>query len=358
MGPTPDWAFQTLWFTAGIGGTGAVWFFLSRGQSHHALWTGLATAVLVCFVVALHIRNDLLRRESVGRSGHKAPGPVATGPFPPFSLGGSLAKEDLFDYVSRGFGTSWLPVKKAIDAEVDWSQFAETPLNVDALVRGGWCQLGLLDVENEIVVATSDWLGPRITELGWDAIPSQPDLLEDLKTVRFAIPPAIGRKKYRLVVRTRESGQRTFWVAGAITFPIVELGGTFGSQFQASDTSIAGPAPESVEAVIDWGAIRDPMNTVVAEVTLAAWYPVFQTRERARAIIRDLTDNTTVTTDWMDVSWTGGMMASTRPYRGPSKQRFKLGLPRKTGIHTYVLEVEASTSGMRLSARGSLMLRH
>jgi hypothetical protein len=240
MGPTPDWAFQALWFTAGIGGTGAVWFFLSRGQSHEALWTGFSTAVLVCFVVALHIRNDLLRKDSIRHPTERMSAPVAPGPFPPFPLGGSLAKEDVLDYLSRGFGTSWHSVKNPVDGDVDWTQFARTPLIVDATVRGGWCQLGLLDVENDVVVATSEWIGPRASELAWDAISPQPDLLEDLKTVRFAVPVAVGRKKYRLVVRTRESGQRTFWVSGAVTFPIVELGGTFstlhgsvsGSDFQ------------------------------------------------------------------------------------------------------------------------------
>lgn len=64
MGMTPDWAFQFLWFSAGIGGTGAVWYFLSQRAYHSALWIGFATVVIVCFTVALHIRNDLLKRES------------------------------------------------------------------------------------------------------------------------------------------------------------------------------------------------------------------------------------------------------------------------------------------------------
>jgi hypothetical protein len=61
---TPEWAFQALWFGAGIGGTGAVWYFLSQRDYHTALWVGFATIVVVCFTIALHIRNDLLHREA------------------------------------------------------------------------------------------------------------------------------------------------------------------------------------------------------------------------------------------------------------------------------------------------------
>lgn len=60
---TPEWAFQFLWFSAGLGGTGAVWYFLSQRDYHTALWTGFATVVVVFFTIALHIRNDLIKRE-------------------------------------------------------------------------------------------------------------------------------------------------------------------------------------------------------------------------------------------------------------------------------------------------------
>lgn len=60
---TPQWVFQILWFIAGIGGTGGVWYFLSQNHNHKALWTGFATVVVVCFTIALHIRNDLIRRD-------------------------------------------------------------------------------------------------------------------------------------------------------------------------------------------------------------------------------------------------------------------------------------------------------
>lgn len=60
---TPDWLFHILWFSAGIGGTGALWYFLSQKDYHSALWTGYVTAVVVLLAVVLHIRNDILRRE-------------------------------------------------------------------------------------------------------------------------------------------------------------------------------------------------------------------------------------------------------------------------------------------------------
>ncbi len=59
---TPDWVFQLMWFIAGVGGTGAVWYFLAERNYHALLWTVFAT-VVVLFVVALHIRNNLLRRD-------------------------------------------------------------------------------------------------------------------------------------------------------------------------------------------------------------------------------------------------------------------------------------------------------
>lgn len=60
---TPEWTLQVLWFGAGIGGTGALWYFLSQRDYHTALWTGFGTLVVMLLATALHIRNDLLKRE-------------------------------------------------------------------------------------------------------------------------------------------------------------------------------------------------------------------------------------------------------------------------------------------------------
>lgn len=62
----PDWVFLFLWFGAGIGVTLAV-YFLSLNNNHKALWIGFATAVVVCFTIVLHIRNDLIRRDQSTR---------------------------------------------------------------------------------------------------------------------------------------------------------------------------------------------------------------------------------------------------------------------------------------------------
>ena len=40
---TPDWLFQVMWFGASVGGTGAIWYFLSERNYHVVLWTGFAT---------------------------------------------------------------------------------------------------------------------------------------------------------------------------------------------------------------------------------------------------------------------------------------------------------------------------
>ena len=52
-----------MWFGAGVGGTGALWYFLSQRNYFAAVWTGCATAVVVMLAVCLHIRNDRLRSE-------------------------------------------------------------------------------------------------------------------------------------------------------------------------------------------------------------------------------------------------------------------------------------------------------
>ncbi len=57
---TPDWVFQVMWYSAGVGGTGALWYLLSKRKYHAAVWTGFATVVVVLLVVALDIQNDLI----------------------------------------------------------------------------------------------------------------------------------------------------------------------------------------------------------------------------------------------------------------------------------------------------------
>jgi hypothetical protein len=72
---TPDWLFQVMWFGAGVGGTGAVWYFLSQRSYHAALWTGFTTVVVVLLAITLHIRNDLLRGEQQGAAATPRPAP-------------------------------------------------------------------------------------------------------------------------------------------------------------------------------------------------------------------------------------------------------------------------------------------
>jgi hypothetical protein len=60
---TPNWFLQVMWFGAGVGGTGAVWYFLSQQNYQAAVWTGVATLVVVVVAVVLHIRNDRLQSE-------------------------------------------------------------------------------------------------------------------------------------------------------------------------------------------------------------------------------------------------------------------------------------------------------
>ena len=60
---TPSWILTLLWFCAGIGATGAFWYFLSQRDLHSVLWSAFATAVVVLLAVTLHIHNELLEKE-------------------------------------------------------------------------------------------------------------------------------------------------------------------------------------------------------------------------------------------------------------------------------------------------------
>jgi hypothetical protein len=58
---TPSWLSQVLWWGAGVGGGGALWYFLSERNYHAAVWTGFGTGVVVLLAIALTFRDDLLR---------------------------------------------------------------------------------------------------------------------------------------------------------------------------------------------------------------------------------------------------------------------------------------------------------
>lgn len=60
---TPDWVLTALWFVAGVGATGAFWYYLSQKALHSALWTAFLTGVVVLLTISLNIRNTLIKEE-------------------------------------------------------------------------------------------------------------------------------------------------------------------------------------------------------------------------------------------------------------------------------------------------------
>lgn len=58
-----DWFLQVLLAVFGIVGGGAVWYFMSQKQYYSALWIGTAAAIILLVVIALFIRNDIIKRE-------------------------------------------------------------------------------------------------------------------------------------------------------------------------------------------------------------------------------------------------------------------------------------------------------
>lgn len=71
---TPEWLFQVMWWGAGVGGSGAFWYFMSQQSYRAALWTGFATIVVVLLSVALYIQNNLLRNEQQPATTNLSPG--------------------------------------------------------------------------------------------------------------------------------------------------------------------------------------------------------------------------------------------------------------------------------------------
>jgi hypothetical protein len=279
------------------------------------------------------------------------------GPFPPFDLGGSLAEDDVMDSYSFMRDDNWWSIKKGRTAEIDWAQFKHAPLVADLSVRGGACDIGVQDTENKVIVANEKVEFNK--EERFERVPRYPMLLEELKHIHLPIPPSTGKKSYQLVIRSDFGRVDACWLTGAITFPLVPLGGTFRAKFTSEAAqSLVGRAPGSEEAELDWSKVQEPINTVIADVVLAAWYPVYQSHERARVIIRDLTDGSAIPSDWLSVEWAGGIAGSFRPYPGPSGKRFTFALPQRTGKHRYAMDVEVSKHGMSAGARGTLALRH
>ena len=66
---TQTWLLPVTWFVAGVFATGAFWYYLAQRNYHGALWTAYIALVLVLLAVALHIRNDLVRREGTQAHG-------------------------------------------------------------------------------------------------------------------------------------------------------------------------------------------------------------------------------------------------------------------------------------------------
>ncbi len=68
----PDWLIQLTWFAAGLGATGAFWYFLGHKHYRTAISSAVATIILTLLAISLHIRNDRVRRSL--ESGRQASG--------------------------------------------------------------------------------------------------------------------------------------------------------------------------------------------------------------------------------------------------------------------------------------------
>lgn len=60
---TPDWFLQVLLVVIGIIAGGALWYFISQKQYHQALLSGTVAAIILIVVIALFIRNEIVKTE-------------------------------------------------------------------------------------------------------------------------------------------------------------------------------------------------------------------------------------------------------------------------------------------------------
>jgi len=58
-----DWFLQILLVIIGVIAGGALWYFMSQKQYHQALWSGTAAAIILIVVIALFVRNEIVKTE-------------------------------------------------------------------------------------------------------------------------------------------------------------------------------------------------------------------------------------------------------------------------------------------------------
>ena len=141
---TPNWVFQALWFGVGIGGMGVVWYFLSQGYYLTVLWTGFVTAVVVCFMITLHIRKNLSQR---AEQGSPMKSPNAERPQPDRRVHEPQATPDSRRQPPRGTGSPEAPplskrVPMGADAEPDYvvvRTFFATDRNITGYTKPTKC---------------------------------------------------------------------------------------------------------------------------------------------------------------------------------------------------------------------------
>jgi hypothetical protein len=278
-------------------------------------------------------------------SRHPSPNgePGYSGPFPPFSLGGSLEENDFRD--AFGDFRGWMPVKKGVDVTIDWRSIGSAELVVDGVVKGtsGVCRLGIWDVDNDVLVSQSEQIAVAPDEIN----------------VTFPIPREAGTKKYRLVTRGPEDRSAAFFGAsGEINFPSYSLGGS---------TALDNPGPGTDwhaidgfrDVEIDWSRVQPPLNKVVLDaVLLVSDYvrgeSTIPSIGHGRIRLRNLVDNSTVAeSEWIDA----GRRSVHHSYR-PGRGTLRTQLPTGTGRVRYRLEVASSGPVVAVAVFGRLGLRH
>lgn len=193
---TSDWILQILLLLISIIAGGA-WYFISQQQYHRALWSGTSAGIILVLVIALFIRNGLIKKEK------KAKIPIYFGelvpsndPSPP------LPKDSPNDTITLMLGDD-LCILAAQSQNYIFSKKGEPFLSIGIENGVMWVSASISDSNNQNIV--------RIIKNEFQAIPEhafnprQPDkhslVVRDAKGVEVLNVRFLNPKAMRIVGR-------------------------------------------------------------------------------------------------------------------------------------------------------------
>jgi hypothetical protein len=112
----PEWVLLLTWFVAGLGATGAFWYFLGQKHYRTALTSAVATIILTVLAISLHIYNDRVRRSLESRSEASGSTPAPAPRSPTVGAGASTTSSQSLDATENNAWQGALANRKDCDA--------------------------------------------------------------------------------------------------------------------------------------------------------------------------------------------------------------------------------------------------